>query len=76
MSTETYYPTTDVIHGPAGMTFSNDWRPMAQILFNDSNGNQVGKISWKGGVLKFEGNVDESAKIFFERVLKLGPVNK
>ena len=30
----------------------------------------IGELSWKDGVLKFEGNVDESAKLFFEHMLK------
>ena len=29
-------------------------------------GNGVGKLSWGSGTMKFEGDVDESAKIFFE----------
>lgn len=33
-------------------------------------GNNIGRILWKKGVMTFEGNADESARIFFEEFLK------
>ena len=33
-------------------------------------GNNIGKISWEKGYMTFEGNADESARMFFEGFLK------
>lgn len=33
-------------------------------------GNDIGKLSWEDGKMKFEGNADESARIFFEEFLR------
>lgn len=33
-------------------------------------GKEVGRLSWDDGTMKFEGNADESAKIFFDVVIK------
>ncbi len=41
------------------------------IAFYDENNKVVGKLDWSNGCLKFEGNFDESAKIFFEKVFGL-----
>lgn len=49
---------------------STSRQPIQSIIISDGNGNQVGKIDWKDGVIKFEGKVDESAKIFFEFLIK------
>ena len=40
--------------------------PTTSIIFGDN----VGKISWKEGTMIFEGDADESAKMFFEGFLK------
>ena len=41
------------------------------ISFRTENGVTVGKLMGKGGILSFEGNCDESAKLFFDGVIKL-----
>ena len=38
--------------------------PACNMTFN--NGKEVGQLYWTDGELKFEGNMDESAKLFFE----------
>lgn len=40
------------------------------ISFTDSAGNYAGKLSWENGVLKFNGNANNSALIFFNENLK------
>ena len=39
-------------------------KPSYNMSFH--NEKEVGTLSWDDGVLKFEGNMDESAKLFFE----------
>ena len=37
------------------------------IIFNDMNtGDEVGRLSWNKGKFEFEGDMDESARIFFD----------
>ena len=43
---------------------------MCNICFNDGS-NEIGKITWDDGVMRFEGNAEESAKIFFNEFFKL-----
>jgi hypothetical protein len=40
------------------------------IVFFDNNQKEVGRIDWTDGIIKFDGDVDESAKIFFEFLLR------
>jgi len=39
------------------------------VSFHDNNG-EVGRIEFSSGVIKFVGNAEESAKLFFENLLK------
>ena len=50
------------------------WNPdaCANIRFIDGNGEEVGCLDWGSGQLRFTGNMDESARIFFET--SLGPL--
>lgn len=41
-----------------------DMKPEHNIVFID-NDNEVGCLNWDTGKLEFKGNMDESAKIFF-----------
>ena len=43
-----------------------DYTPATAVIFGDN----VGKISWDEGVMEFEGDAFESARIFFEVILK------
>ena len=38
--------------------------------FFNQEGNEIGKLFWKDGTIKFEGNYEESAKLFFEIYLR------
>lgn len=38
------------------------------IIFHDNNEKQIGKLFWHDGVFMFEGNVKESAKVFFDYI--------
>lgn len=40
------------------------YTPCNSIIFNDKDNRQCGKLTWDDGLLKFEGNFDESAKLF------------
>ena len=55
----------------------NDYLGIVAIdsdYYNSSNtvifGDDVGKIIWEDGAMRFEGNAEESAKIFFDYFLK------
>jgi hypothetical protein len=47
----------------------SDLTPVA-VSFNNNRGDVVGKFIIEDKVLRFEGNVDKSAKIFVKLVLK------
>ena len=40
-------------------------KPNYNMTFWNEN-QQIGEIEWKDGVMKFSGNMEESAKVFFE----------
>lgn len=40
------------------------------IIFYDNDSNQVGFLSWKDGVFKFDGDADAAAKIFFDKLMR------
>lgn len=40
------------------------------IVFKDNNGTEVGRLKFENGKVLFEGDVDASAKQFFETVIK------
>jgi len=44
--------------------------PTREITFWDNGGRLLGRLRWPDGALQFEGNADESARVFFESVLK------
>lgn len=39
------------------------------MTFCDEDG-QVGHLSWKDGVFKFDGDADAAAKIFFDKLMR------
>lgn len=39
-------------------------------FFNDKN-ETIGKLDWTDGIMKFEGEAEESAKIFFNYIFQL-----
>lgn len=43
---------------------------LSVIVFSDNDGNEVGKLDFSSGTVKFYGDTDESAKIFFDKVLR------
>ena len=45
------------------------WKPAQNVTFNHEN-KECGKFSWEGGVFKFEGNAETSAKLFANYVGK------
>lgn len=40
------------------------------ITFYNKNDNQVGFLSWKDDVFKFEGNADAAAQVFFDKLMR------
>lgn len=40
--------------------------PFSSIVFADPDERTVGRISWSDGTLRFDGDVDASARAFFE----------
>ena len=62
---------------PAQLTF--DWenkdtyltitfKPNLTMAFYDGK-NVIGKLDWNDGTMKFSGSVDESAQLFFDRII-------
>jgi len=63
------YANDDVYISTIGQ-LGMDWPdPPKTISFNDAEGEIVGTVSWEDGVIRFEGDVDESARLFFEFLL-------
>lgn len=50
----------------------SDWRPEFSIQFRAADNYQIGKLEWNDGILKFSGEIDESAKIFLRYLATLG----
>lgn len=44
--------------------------PPAYTVQFHKEGKPIGALSWKDGPMKFEGNVEESAQLFFDNVIK------
>lgn len=42
--------------------------PPCNMVFHGNEQKEVGRITWSKGIVEFSGNVDESAKIFFEHL--------
>ena len=45
-----------------------DYEAPTEISFQGANWDEVGRLSWDSGTFKFEGDANESAKIFMEYV--------
>lgn len=41
------------------------------VIFNDSEGNEAGRLSWANGTISFSGNMDMSATLFFSTLQDL-----
>lgn len=46
------------------------------ITFNGKDGAIIGKLTWDGGQFHFEGDADESAKMFFDVVCDFVGIEK
>ena len=40
------------------------WKPTPNVVFNDGDNKECGRFSWEGGIFKFDGNAETSAKLF------------
>lgn len=45
--------------------------PSRNITFHDDKRGQIGELNWDDGVMKFIGDAEESAQIFFNHIIKL-----
>ena len=79
-SGQTYGQSTDVFdapiewenHQPTGPVLGRDHTlPLSSIAFADPDQKIVGRVAWSDGTLRFEGNVDASARSFFEHWYKV-----
>jgi hypothetical protein len=46
-------------------SFTNFYWVPSSFIFSDYRGEEIGKLTWDEGIIKFSGNIDESAKVFF-----------
>lgn len=69
-------PKQETGEGCSGATCStfllSDWKPEYSIQFRATDNSEVGKLEWTDGILKFTGNIDESAKVFLRYLATLG----
>ena len=54
--------------GERSMTLHQPFYP--SITFRGKNQENVGVLDWSNGVMKFTGDVDESAQLFFDNIIK------
>ena len=47
-----------------------DLLPNYNMTFNNKDGQQVGRLDFNGDTMKFSGNADESARVFFDWIAK------
>lgn len=40
------------------------------FVFDEENNKEMGRLTWEDGIFKFEGNAEDSARIFFEHFIK------
>ena len=45
-------------------------QPVRNVTFHGENGMTVGTLSWQRGPMEFSGDAEESAKLFFDLVIK------
>jgi len=45
--------------------------PVSNNLTFHDNEKEIGRLSWDDGIFKFEGKAEESAKVFFDFLIKL-----
>jgi hypothetical protein len=57
-----YMTAPSFVTGTTGMV-NTTIEPILAIVFGDP---EVGRITWGSGEIRFEGNFDESARMFFE----------
>jgi len=50
---------------------TNFVRDCKSVIFNDSEGNEAGRLSWANGTISFSGNMDKSATLFFSTLQDL-----
>jgi hypothetical protein len=50
---------------------SREFEPVHALAFFDRDGNEVGRLDWKGGKAKFSGKADKAAKVFFDQLIKV-----
>ncbi len=65
-----YAEDTTGFNNPYINTNINNIVPSTKILFYNKNNELVGTIEWESDEVKFTGNIDESAKTFFEYFTK------
>jgi len=60
------------------LSFVDDVLDHGQVCFafNGEDGQEVGRLQWADGILRFTGNADESAKRLFELVAGILPPTK
>jgi len=51
---------------PCSTILLSDWKPDYRIQFHSRQNNEIGRLTWNDGVLRFTGNADESAKLFIQ----------
>jgi hypothetical protein len=46
------------------------WKPACNVTFHGKNQQAVGSLDWSDGTMKFTGDADESAQLFFDNIIK------
>jgi hypothetical protein len=52
--------------------YIRSFHPQCNLVFAGPFGEEVGRLTWEGGTFRFAGNVDESAKVFFDALKRMG----
>ena len=46
------------------------WNPPKNVVFSGDDNKECGRFSWDGGIFRFNGNAEPSAKIFADYIAK------
>jgi hypothetical protein len=59
-------PCSTILLSDCSTILLSDWKPDYRIQFHSRQNNEIGRLTWNDGVLRFTGNADESAKLFIQ----------
>lgn len=70
MQPEKYNFDPSVCYTTTGSRALSQWNYYPSVIFRNEE-KTVGKLDWSDGTMKFTGDADESAQLFFDHIIKI-----